>query len=85
MCPSKLSSGVCIRSVPDIQVCGTHGREDLVNATIISNAEEEEDEELLVGREPDFAGHDLRCYIACVDSADTGRCLRSFPCLGVGR
>ena len=28
--------------VPDIQVCGTHGREDLVTATITSNAEEEE-------------------------------------------
>ena len=27
---------------PDIQVCGTHGREDLVNATITSNAEEED-------------------------------------------
>ena len=26
--------------VPDIQTCGTHGRENLVNATIISNAEE---------------------------------------------
>ena len=24
----------------DIQVCGTHGREDLVNATITSNTEE---------------------------------------------
>ena len=27
--------------VPDIQVCGTHGREDFVNATITSNSEEE--------------------------------------------
>ena len=27
--------------LPDIQVCGTHGTEDLVNATITSNAEEE--------------------------------------------
>ena len=35
------SLGVCIGFVPDIQVCGTHGREDLVNATITSNAEEE--------------------------------------------
>ena len=30
--------------VPDIQVCGTRGREDLVNATITSNAGEEEEE-----------------------------------------
>ena len=35
--------GVCRGFVPDIQVCGTHGREDLTNATITSNAEEEED------------------------------------------
>ena len=34
--------GVCRGFVPDVQICGTHGREDLVNATIISNAEEEE-------------------------------------------
>ena len=27
---------------PDIQICGTRGRKNLVNATIISNAEEEE-------------------------------------------
>ena len=31
--------------VPDIQVCGTHGREDLVNATIASKADKEEEEE----------------------------------------
>ena len=30
--------------VPDIQVCGTHGRADLVNATITWNAEEEDEE-----------------------------------------
>ena len=39
----KTSSGVCRGFVPDIQVCGTHGREDLVNATITSNADEEEE------------------------------------------
>ena len=33
--------GVCRGFVPDIQICGTHERKDLVNATIISNAEEE--------------------------------------------
>ena len=33
---------VCRGFVPDVQVCSTHGREDLVNATITSNAEEEE-------------------------------------------
>ena len=32
--------GVCRGFVPDIQVCGTHGREDLFNATITWNAEE---------------------------------------------
>ena len=31
-----------VEFVPNIQVCGTHGREDLVNATITLNAEEEE-------------------------------------------
>ena len=42
--PQNQALGVCRRFVPDIQICGTHGREDLVNATIISNAEEEEEE-----------------------------------------
>ena len=40
--PQNQALGVCIGFVPDIQVCGTHGREDLVNATITSNAGEEE-------------------------------------------
>ena len=40
--PQKQALGVCRGSVPDIKVCGTHGREDLVKATITSNAEEEE-------------------------------------------
>ena len=43
--PQNLTLGVCRGFVPDSQVCGTHGREDLVNATITSNAEEEEEEE----------------------------------------
>ena len=34
--------GVCRGFVPSLLVCGTHGREDLVNATITSNAEEED-------------------------------------------
>ena len=34
--------GVCRGFVPDIQVCGINGREDLVNATTTSNAEEEQ-------------------------------------------
>ena len=33
---------VCRGFVPDIQVCGTHGRDDLVNATITLDTEEEE-------------------------------------------
>ena len=41
--PQNQALGVCRGFVPDIQICGTHGRKDLVNATIISNAEEEED------------------------------------------
>ena len=41
--PQNQALGVCRGFVPDIQVCGTHGREDLVNATIKSNAEEEEE------------------------------------------
>ena len=40
--PQYQALGVCRGLVPDIQVCGTHGREDLVNATIISSADEEE-------------------------------------------
>ena len=40
--PQNQALGVCRGFVPDIKVCGTHGREDLVNATITSNAEEEE-------------------------------------------
>ena len=40
LCVSQNQSlGVCRGFVPDIQVCGTHGRGDLVNATITSNAE----------------------------------------------
>ena len=42
--PQNQALGVCRGFVPDIQICGTHGRKDLVNATIISNAEEEEEE-----------------------------------------
>ena len=38
--PQNQALGVCRGFVPDIQVCGTHAREDLVNATITSNAEE---------------------------------------------
>ena len=41
--PKNQALGVCRGFVPDIQVCGTHGREDLVDATITSNAEEEEE------------------------------------------
>ena len=41
--PQKQALGVCIGFDPDIQICGTHGRKDLVNATIISNAEKEEE------------------------------------------
>ena len=41
VCPSKQSSGVCRGFVPDIQVCSTQWREDLVNATITSNTEED--------------------------------------------
>ena len=40
--------GVCRGFVPDIQVCGTHKREDLVNATITSNAKEEEEATVFV-------------------------------------
>ena len=41
--PQNQALGVCRGLVPDIQICGTHGRKDIVNATIISNAEEEEE------------------------------------------
>ena len=44
--------GVYRGFVPDIrvQVCSTHGREDLVSATITSNAEEEEKEVTSINR-----------------------------------
>ena len=42
--PQNQALGVCRGFVPDIQIYGTHGRKDLVNATIISKAEEEEEE-----------------------------------------
>ena len=38
--PQNHAQGVCRRFVPDIQVCSTHGRENL-NATIIPNTEKE--------------------------------------------
>ena len=40
--PQNQAQGVCRGFVPDIQVCGTDGREDLVKATIISKTAEEE-------------------------------------------
>ena len=42
--PQDQALGVCRGFVPDIQICGTRGRKNLVNATIISNAEEEASE-----------------------------------------
>ena len=39
--PQNQALGVCRGFVPNIQICGTHGRKDLVNTTIILNAEEE--------------------------------------------
>ena len=42
--PQNQVLGFCRRFVPDIQVCATHGREDLVNATITLNAEKEEEQ-----------------------------------------
>ena len=43
--PQNQALGVCRGFVPDIQVCGTDGKEDLINATITSNAEQEKEEE----------------------------------------
>ena len=43
--PLNQALGICRGFVPDIQLCGTHGREDLINTTITSNTEEEEEEE----------------------------------------
>ena len=42
--PQNQALGACRGFVPNIQVYSTHGREDLVNATITWNAEEEEEE-----------------------------------------
>ena len=41
--PQNQALGVCRGFVPDVQVCSTHGREDLVHATITLNTEEEEE------------------------------------------
>ena len=41
--PQNQALGVCRGFAPDIQICGTHGRKNIVNATIISNVEEEEE------------------------------------------
>ena len=38
--PQNQALGVCRGFVSDIQVCGTHGREDLVKATITSKAQD---------------------------------------------
>ena len=40
--PQNQALAVCRGFVPGIQVCGTHRREDLLNAAITSNAKEEE-------------------------------------------
>ena len=40
--PQNQALGVCRGFAPDVQIRSTHGREDLVNATLTSNAEEEE-------------------------------------------
>ena len=42
--PQNQALGVSRGFVPDIQICGTHEREDLVNTTITSNTEEEDEE-----------------------------------------
>ena len=43
--PQNQVLGVCRGLVPDIQVRSTHEREDLVNATITSNVEGEEEDD----------------------------------------
>ena len=62
--PQNQALGVCRGFVPDIQICGTHGRKDLVNATIISNVEEEEEEEI-VNR---VWGHSWRYFVNRLNS-----------------
>ena len=42
--PQNQALGVCRGFVPDIQICGTHRRKNLVDATIIPNAKEKEEE-----------------------------------------
>ena len=59
--PQNQALGVCRGFVPDIQICGTHGRKNLVNATIISNVEEEE----LIQTLPALF---VCCLLACLTS-----------------
>ena len=67
----NLALGICGGLVPDIQVCGTRGREDLVNATITWNAEEEETPCMVLGLElmsddnRNILGHNRNSSLRC--------------------
>ena len=67
--PQNQALGVCRGFAPDIQICGTHGRKNLVNATIISNAEEEEDaSDLTLNVQNHTIPHELcRCQVKDVN------------------
>ena len=69
---------------PDIQVCGTHRREDLVNATITSNAGEEEEDlfqsALMRSKWPSWWSLGLEDDIICASlSVGTGVALQADP------
>ena len=76
--PQNQALGICRGFVPDIQVCGTQGREDLVNATTTSNAEEEEEGNAsLRYLKIEFAG--TLTYMAQVESTNSATRKASRP------
>ena len=73
--PQNQALGVYRGFVPDIQICDTHGRKNLVNATIISNAEEEEEEDL----ESSFTFKIYSDYACLKVGRETLRTIERFP------
>ena len=73
--PQNQALGVCRGFAPDIQICGTRGRKNLVNATIISNAEEEDK-----GRQ---RASDLPFVLSFARRVDTPKCAMTSRCFRI--
>ena len=72
--PQNQAVEVCREFVPDVQVYSTHGREDLVNATITSNAKEEEEETAVGTFLSPLACCTIGSYQFCPSSSVLGPC-----------